>query len=67
MRSPDDDGEDDYNVEKDYKKFEKQGFWVQPTDYNAGLFEWTHFRSNADPLYLLLIVNEILNNVEIFL
>jgi hypothetical protein len=36
-----------------------------PTVYNDGLFEWTYFRTKPGDLYLLLIVNYILNNIEL--
>jgi hypothetical protein len=37
---------------------------MNPIAYNAGLFEWTYFRSASEPLYLLLIVNEILKSIK---
>jgi hypothetical protein len=45
----------------------RQEFRKDSSHYHPSLFEWTHFRSKAPDcgLYLLLLVNRILNNKEV--
>ena len=52
---------DDFiNVESEYKK---QKYRKNDTFYNEGFFEWTYFKTKADGLYLLLVVNQLLNDI----
>ena len=59
---------DEYiDIEKEYKELENQEFRLDSTIYHQSIFEWTHFRSKAEDggLYLLLLVNRILNTIKL--
>jgi hypothetical protein len=58
---------DDYiDVATKYEEEKVHKYRTDSTYYHNGLFEWTHFRSNSkDSLYLLLIVDKIINTAKV--
>lgn len=55
------------DVEQVCIDIKQQEFRLDSTPYHPGLFEWTHFRSRTEDggLYLLLLVDKILNNIKL--
>lgn len=50
------------DVDEEYEKLKKEG--RVETHYHQAMFEWTHFKADAEGCYLLPLIVAIINQID---